>query len=46
MREAEFIFDIMSYRDIAIANSMIIGYALNRDMESALKTQKEFEKLD
>jgi len=44
MREAEFIFDIMLHRDIAIANSMITGYALNGDMESALKTLQRVQK--
>ena len=44
MREAEFIFDIMSHRDIAIANSMITGYALNGDMESVLKTLQRVQK--
>ncbi|KAF8387589.1 hypothetical protein HHK36_026242 [Tetracentron sinense] len=35
MREAEFIFKIMSGRDITIWNSMIVGHALNGDIDSA-----------
>lgn len=44
MREAEVVFDIMSHKDIAIANSMITGYALNEDMQSALKILRRIRK--
>ncbi|ONK63028.1 uncharacterized protein A4U43_C07F10650 [Asparagus officinalis] len=45
IKEAEFIFDIMFRRDIAIANSMITGYALSGDMESALRTLQRIRKI-
>lgn len=38
MREAESIFEIMSDSDIAIVNSLITGYALKEDIESAFET--------
>ncbi|KAG1328316.1 putative Pentatricopeptide repeat-containing protein [Cocos nucifera] len=38
MREAEFIFEIMSDRDIAIGNSMLAGYAMNGNVDFAFQT--------
>ncbi|XP_010909472.2 pentatricopeptide repeat-containing protein At3g16610-like [Elaeis guineensis] len=38
MREAEFIFEIMSDRDIAIGNSILAGYATNGNVDFAFQT--------
>ncbi|KAJ0978745.1 hypothetical protein J5N97_014219 [Dioscorea zingiberensis] len=46
MREAEFIFDIMSHSDIAIGNSLITGYTLREDIESAFDTLRTIIRAD